>query len=316
MTGGLGAPPGGGYFASAHYRAGGSSSMPRRPGTADSPPSTRTSVFGFGGSGWSGLFGSSNSSNASSSTNQVNASTGGSVGMSRSSSAATSTPSTPGATGTEINEFGALFDGNTGGGKLSRPGTGRKRGLSVGNGFFGSNSNSVSAANREKEEGRARSGSGSSATSDSPMRAPSVLGRMRASTDPNKRLSLGSNSLGGLASNSSNTSLGPPTQGTGINSRPATSEGVASLFGGGGGNGNRKRGSSLSIVSPSQSMTSSPTAIPGFRPDSKPAKKFPTPRIESGETPEEFVRRLLEGDDDSGEGRVGKGEVSKVLAAR
>jgi len=63
-------------------------------------------------------------------------------------------------------------------------------------------------------------------------------------------------------------------------------------------------------------MTSSPTAIPGFRPEPKPVKKFPTPRIESGETPEEFVRRLLEGDDDSGEGRVGKGEVSKVLAAR
>lgn len=291
--------------------------MPRRPGTADSPPTTRTSVFGFASGGWSGLFGSSSSSNTSSSTNQVNASNGGSVGMSRSSSAATSTPSTPGATGTEIKEFGALFDGNGGGGKLSRPGTGRKRGLSVGNGFFGSNSNSTSTANREREEGRARSGSGSSATSDSPMRAPSVLGRMRASTDPNKRLSLGSNSIGGLASNSSNASLGPPTQGSGINSRPATSEGVASLFGGGGGgNGNRKRGSSLSIVSPSQSMTSSPTVIPGFRPEPKPAKKFPTPRIESGETPEEFVRRLLDGDEDNGEDRVSKGEVSRVLAAR
>ncbi|GAA6017397.1 hypothetical protein JCM11491_006643 [Sporobolomyces phaffii] len=316
VTGSTGVPPGGGYFASAHYRAGTTPTpTPRRPGTADSPSNGRTSVFGFAG-GWGSLFGGSGSSGTSTSTNAVSNSTTASVGMSRSSSAATSTPSTPGAGGVETNEFGALFDGSAGGGgggaKPSRPGTGRKRGLSVGNGFFGSASTSNSVS-RERDSGRARSGSGSSVASDAPLRAPGVLGRMRASTDPNKRLSIGSSNLGGLAANASNTSFGlaPPSS----SSRPATSEGVASLFGGGGGTANRKRGSSLSFVSSSQQAISSPTMMQGFREEPKPAKKYPTPKIHLGETPEEFVARLMAGDGEGGEGRVGKGDVSRVLSA-
>ncbi|GAA5997840.1 hypothetical protein JCM5350_002746, partial [Sporobolomyces pararoseus] len=319
VTGGFGAPPGGGYFASAHYRAG-ANSTPRRPGTADSPSSSgRTSVFGFSG-GWSSLFGGSTSSaNTPSSTYPTAASTGASVSMSRSSSAATSTPSTPGAGGFETNEFGALFDGSGGGGgapKPSRPGTGRKRGLSVGNGFFGSSSITNVPGQKELESGRARSGSGSSVASEGPLKVPGVLGRMRASTDPNKRLSIGSSNFGSSTVNASNTSLGLPSSigGGGSGSRPATSEGVASLFGGGG-NSNRKRGSSLSFVSSSQQSTSSPMLGQGFRQEPKATKKFPTPRSDVGETPDEFVRRLIVGDGAEGEGRVSKGDITRVLSA-
>ncbi|GAA5960793.1 hypothetical protein JCM3765_000819 [Sporobolomyces pararoseus] len=319
VTGGFGAPPGGGYFASAHYRAG-ANSTPRRPGTAESPSSSgRTSVFGFSG-GWSSLFGgSTTSSNTPSSAYPTAASTGTSVSMSRSSSTATSTPSTPGAGGIETNEFGALFDGSSGGGgiaKPSRPGTGRKRGLSVGNGFFGSSSVSNVSAHKERDSGRARSGSGSSVASDGPLKVPGVLGRMRASTDPHKRLSIGSSNFGSSTTNVSNTSLGLPSSvgGGASGSRPATSEGVASLFGGGG-NGNRKRGSSLSFVSSSQQATLSPTSGQGFRQEPKPAKKYPTPRTDIGETPEEFVRRLITGDGLEGEGKVSKGDVIRVLSA-
>jgi hypothetical protein len=318
VTGGLGLAPGGGYFASAHYRAG-TTSTSRRPGTADSPSGGRTSVFGFSG-GWSSLFGSSgSSSNTSFSTNQAALSTGASASMSRSSSTATSTPSTPGAGGVETNEFGSLFDGTggvAGSGKLSRPGTGRKRGLSVGNGFFASSSTtSVVSNSQERQTGRARSGSGSSVASDSPLKASGVLGRMRASTDPNKRLSISSSNLGTSAVNASNSSLGLPSSGGGGGSRPATSEGVASLFGGGG-NGNRKRGSSLSFVATGQQAASPAATTHGFRPEPKPAKKYPTPRIEDAETPEEFVERLIRGEGEDGEGKVGKGDVSRVLSAR
>ncbi|GAA5895282.1 PH and SEC7 domain-containing protein [Sporobolomyces salmoneus] len=310
VTGGLGIPPGGGYFASAHYRTG-TNSTSRRPGTADSPSIGRSSVFGFSG-GWGSLFGGSGSPSTTSSSNNPNAA---SASMSRSSSSATSTPSTPGAGGIETNEFGALFDGSGGRGKATRPGTGRKRGLSVGNGFFGSSSASTASVTKEREMGRARSGSGSSVASDSPLKVPGVLGRMRASTDPNKRLSVGSSNFGGNTANTSNSSLALPQPAGGIGSRPATSEGVASLFGEGG-NGNRQRGSSLSIVSPSQQSSNfSPTLTPGFRQEPKPVKKFPTPNLELGETPEDFVRRLMMGEGEDGEGKVGKGDVSRVLSA-
>ncbi|GAA6058971.1 hypothetical protein JCM10212_001681 [Sporobolomyces blumeae] len=313
VTGGLGVPPGGGYFASAHYRAGTGSSS-RRPGTAESPPTSRSSVFGFGG-GWGSLFGGSSSSSG---ANTLGASTSGSVGMSRSSSAATSTASTPGAGGIETSEFGALFDGGGGGGKSNRPGTGRKRGLSVGAGLFGGG-NSTNSASKDREENRPRSGSGSSVASDVPLRPPSVLGRMRASTDPNKRLSLGSAGLTGLGSNDSSGSLAPPSRSTTTSSRPATSEGVASLFGGGssGGITGRKRGSSLSIVSPSQQNSTTPPFTQDGSPseDPKREKKYPKPRIEDGETPEQFVRRLVEGEGENGEGKVAKGDVTRVLSA-
>ncbi|GAA5933388.1 uncharacterized protein JCM15063_001302 [Sporobolomyces koalae] len=309
VTGGLGAPPGGGYFASAHYRTTGTSAVPRRPGTADSPASGRTSVLGFP-SGWSSLFGGTTSSSVSTPANPASMSARGSMSMSRSSSAARSTPSTPGVE-LDANEFGALFDTNSG--KLSRPGTGRKRGLSVGNGIFGSSTSSTTAASKDPPENRARSGSGSSLASDTPLKAPGVLGRMRASTDPNKRVSVGSSTFAG---NASNMSLALPSGGTG--SRPSTSEGVASLFGGGVGSstGNRKRGSSLSIVSSVLKSSTPPTPTThSFRQEPKPAQKYPTPRHDLDETPDQFVKRLIEGEGDQAEGRVAKGDISRVLSA-
>lgn len=54
----------------------------------------------------------------------------------------------------------------------------------------------------------------------------------------------------------------------------------------------------------------------GFREEPKPAKKYPTPRIELGETPEGFVKRLVEGEGEDGDGKIAKGDVSRVLSAR
>ncbi|GAA5940665.1 hypothetical protein JCM1841_002015, partial [Sporobolomyces salmonicolor] len=313
VTGGLGVPPGGGYFSLPRASGGGGGvGTAKRPGTADS----RTSVFGLGG--WGSLFGSSSSSSTAAGGGPA-----GSVGMSRSSSAATSASAgTPG--GGEVSEFGALFDG--GGGKGSRPGTGRKRGLSVGAGIFGGGS---SAAGREREKerkeaekqssvgGRARSGSGSSVASDGAMRSSSVLGRMRASTDPSKRFSLGSASASTSASVgpqspfASNASLAPPA----VSSRPGTADGTFP-FGKRPLDG-RRRGSSLSVVTHSSSLPPSPAPQQQarFREEPKAEKKYPKPRVADGETPQEYVRRLMEGEGDDGEGKVGKGEVTRVLAA-
>ncbi|GAA5888041.1 hypothetical protein JCM5296_005413 [Sporobolomyces johnsonii] len=314
VTGGLGVPPGGGYFSLPRAGAGGGAA--KRPGTADS----RTSVFGLGG--WGSLFGSSSSSSAAG----AGGGPAGSVGMSRSSSAATSASAgTPG--GGEVSEFGALFDGG-GGGKGSRPGTGRKRGLSVGAGLFGGGGG---AAGREREKerkeaekqssvgGRARSGSGSgsSVASDGAMRSSSVLGRMRASTDPSKRFSLGSASASTSASVGPqspfalNASLAPPA----VSSRPGTADGALS-FGKRPLDG-RRRGSSLSVVTHSSSLPPSPAPQQQarFREEPKAEKKYPKPRVAEGETPQEYVRRLMEGEGDDGEGKVGKGEVTRVLAA-
>ncbi|GAA6053374.1 hypothetical protein NBRC10513_007240 [Rhodotorula toruloides] len=277
VVGGLGIPPGGGYFPQAHQKVGAS-----RPTTADSAtggasPGGRSSVFGSLGS----LFG------------------GGaavSQNMSRSSSAATTgttgagTPATsPGlSTAGEVSEFGALFDQKRSSSQ-ARPNSSRRRGLSVGAGigsFFGGGgsagtgsassllptgpSPSSATTSPSKVQNRERSGSASSVNSSTlapPDHGGSVGGRMRALTDPNRRFSF---SLGGGAGGS--TSLAPPGSSGG---RPVTADGSTSPAG----RGSRSRGNSLS------------TDLP---PEPKKVRKPPKPR--DGESPEEYVRRLLEGD--------------------
>ncbi|BGP17796.1 hypothetical protein JCM10213v2_005838 [Rhodosporidiobolus nylandii] len=309
VVGGMGYPAGGGYFAQAHQKVGSPSartsaeSGTRRPSTGDSGVTSggggRTSVFGSLGS----FFHSSSASSSSAALASGNGSGGfGSQGMSRSSSAATAT--TASAAGTpgleQPSEFGALFGGGSGdagrgSASVARPGTGRKRGLSVGAGIgslFGhagrdgresslpppTGSPSTSPA-RQQAHGRHRSGSASSAqTSGSGagglVPPGGVGGRMRALTDPNRRFSL----VGG----GSSTGLVPPGQG----SRPGTSDGAMSA---GSGNGGRSRGGSLSAA------TGVGKGLPDRPPPPK-ERKVPKPRTEEGETPEEWVRRLLQGE--------------------
>lgn len=277
VVGGLGIPPGGGYFAQAHQKVGAS-----RPTTADSTTGGaslggRSSVFGSLGSFFGG--GAAASQN-----------------MSRSSSAATTgttgggTPATsPGlSTAGEVSEFGALFDQKRSSSQ-ARPNSSRRRGLSVGAGigsFFGgggsagtgSNSSlhptgpspSAATTSPSKVQIRERSGNASSVNSSTlapPDYGGSVGGRMRALTDPNRRFSF---SLGGAPGGSA--SLAPPGSSGG---RPVTADGSTSPAG----RGNRSRGNSLS------------TNLP---PEPKKVRKPPKPR--DGESPEEYVRRLVEGD--------------------
>ncbi|GAA6032196.1 hypothetical protein JCM8097_007120 [Rhodosporidiobolus ruineniae] len=352
-------PQGGGYFALplAGQRNSGQSAPSgggnRRPSTSDSlgPPGGggggRTSVFGSLGS----FFHSSSSSSSSSAGNLAT-----STGMSRSSSAATAT--TAGA-GTPIyeggpSEFGALFGGggSEGGkrrsGSVSRPGTGRKRGLSVGAGI-GSLFGAGAKEGRETSPagagtgGRARSGSGSSAQTSSSAAGPvsgatlappdalavssgslgGVGGRVRALTDPNRRFSFMHGSSGGGGSGSSG-SLAPPGGGSG--SRPGTADGSASPPSASA-RGGRARGSSLSAV-----VTAGGGG--GGLPDRPPLpreRKVPQPRVEEGETPEEWVRRLCEGERprrregedgkeeerqwEEGSEPLPRGEITRALAA-
>ncbi|GAA5852443.1 hypothetical protein JCM8547_006785 [Rhodosporidiobolus lusitaniae] len=330
--GGMSHPGGGGYFASAGLKVGEKPPPPstRSSGEGGRRPSTgeaggggsggRTSVFGSLGSFFSGGSSSSSSSAA--------VGLGGtSAGMSRSSSAATATSAgTP--TG-GVGEFGALFDGAAGGGggrerasSVTRPGLGRKRGLSVGGtgigigSFFGgpsqsnqppsSSSASASPSRFGGGAGRNRSGSASSAATTSSstgqgaaggLAPPSfdggegragggVGGRMRALTDPNRRFSfVGS---GGGGSNGA-ASLAPP--GAGV--RPGTADGTispslpSSSSPSKSTSGGRTRGGSLGAAgapSPLQGRV-----VPKER-------KVPQPRVEEGETPEEWVRRLVEGE--------------------
>ncbi|BGP41544.1 hypothetical protein JCM10449v2_005535 [Rhodotorula kratochvilovae] len=291
VVGGFGLPPAGGVFAGAGLKVG-----QARPGTADG-----ASAGGGGGGGGArgsvfGSLGSFFSSSSASSTAGAAAaqSLGTSQGMSRSSSAATSsagvpTPApSPGlGTGAEVNEFGALFG-------AARPGSARKRGLSVGagiGGFFGHSSGAGGGASlaapgtaagspakllqQQQQAGRARSGSASSAGSGlSPLDASSssVGGRMRALTDPNRRFSLASF---GSSGSGPTVGLAPPGSG----GRPGTADSV----GGGGAGSSRSRGNSVS---------GSPVPL---RREPK-VRKAPRPRIEEEETPEEYVRRLLEGE--------------------
>ncbi|BGP33488.1 hypothetical protein JCM10296v2_005292 [Rhodotorula toruloides] len=295
VVGGLGFPPGGGHFAQAHQKVGAS-----RPATADSTtggasPVGRSSVFGSLGS----LFGGG----AAASQN-----------MSRSSSAATTgttgagTPATsPGlSTAGEVSEFGALFDQKRSSSQ-ARPSSSRRRGLSVGAGigsFFGGGgsagtgsasslpptglSPSSATTSPSKAQNRERSGSASSVNSSTlapPDHGASVGGRMRALTDPNRRFSF---SLGGGAGGSAG--LAPPASSGG---RPVTADGSTSPAG----RGSRSRGNSLS------------TNLP---PEPKKVRKAPKPR--NGESPEEYVRRLLEGDSASRRAsQVGGIEAQEVM---
>ncbi|BGP25923.1 hypothetical protein JCM10295v2_004866 [Rhodotorula toruloides] len=278
VVGGLGIPPGGGYFAQAHQKVGAS-----RPTTADSTTGGasaggRSSVFGSLGS----LFGGGTATSQS---------------MSRSSSAATTgttgagTPATsPGLSAVsgsgEVNEFGALF-GQKRSSSQARHSSSRRRGLSVGAGigsFFGGSASTGSASNLlptgtstssaspspSKVQTRGRSDSASSVYSSTlspPDHGASVGGRMRALTDPNRRFSF---SLGGGSGGSA--SLAPPGSSAG---RPVTADGSTSPAG----RANRSRGNSLSTTLP---------------PETKKVRKPPKPRV--GEAPEEYVRRLLEAD--------------------
>ncbi|GAA5990108.1 hypothetical protein JCM10908_005824 [Rhodotorula pacifica] len=259
-----------------------------RPATADNATtSTRSSVFGSIGSFFSGGGGGGITS-------------GASLAMSRSASAATTSGSvqTPSASPSltdglrDVNEFGALFDGSDRrSSSLARPGTGRKRGLSVGGGgplgFFGSSGSSSSLippASSPNGHGsiqnRGRSGSASSATTSvsgtgsgplaevtAGLVVPSSFGggggslggRMRALTDPNRRFSF---------------AIPGSSGGGGTTDAPASSPGR---------NANRPRGSSLSAVQ----------AAPYSAPVRKKPRKAPPPR--EGETPEAYVVRLLEG---------------------
>ncbi|GAA6049100.1 hypothetical protein JCM3770_003886 [Rhodotorula araucariae] len=299
VVGGFGVPAGGGAFAGAGLKAG-----QGRPGTADGTTGGRASVFGSLGS----FFSSSSSSSSAAAPH--------SQGMSRSSSAATSsvagTPAPSPGLAVEVNEFGALFDGGGAGDRrasaLARPGSTRKRGLSVGaslGGLFGHSSshgagsstslavgtgaNSPTKLLQQQQSGRARSGSASSAGSGlSPLDAvasssSSVGGRMRALTDPSRRFSLasfGSGSGSGPApggGGGGGGGLAPPGAGA---ARPGSSDGA------GAGAGSRSRGNSVSGGSP----------VPlAARRESR-VRKAPRPRVDEGETPEEYVKRLLDGE--------------------
>ncbi|GAA5880074.1 hypothetical protein JCM3774_003300 [Rhodotorula dairenensis] len=261
-----------------------------RPATADNATtSTRSSVFGSIGSFFSG--GGSSGGNGGGGS--------ASIAMSRSASAATTagsgpTPSAPPSVTDgvrEVNEFGALFDhSDRRSSSVARPGTGRKRGLSVGGGgplgLFGSSGSSssllppASSSNgTTSNQNRARSGSASSgntSTGSGPLAdipaglavphtfggaaSGSIGGRVRALTDPNRRFSFAIPGGGGGGGGANEPSASSPV-------RPA----------------NRRRGSSLSAVQ------SSPYALPVRK---KP-RKAPAPR--QGEPPEAYVVRLLEG---------------------
>ncbi|EMS19609.1 ARF guanyl-nucleotide exchange factor [Rhodotorula toruloides NP11] len=277
VVGGLGIPPGGGYFAQAHQKVGASRLTTADSTTGGASLGGRSSVFGSLGSFFGG--GAAASQN-----------------MSRSSSAATTgttgggTPATsPGlSTAGEVSEFGALFDQKRSSSQ-ARPNSSRRRGLSVGAGigsFFGGGgsagtgsvsslhsigpSPSSATTSPSKVQMRERSGSASSVNSSTlapPDYGGSVGGRMRALTDPNRRFSF---SLGGAPGGSA--SLAPPGSSGG---RPVTADGSTSSAG----RGNRSRGNSLS------------TNLP---PEPKKVRKPPKPR--DGESPEEYVRRLVEGD--------------------
>ncbi|GAA5832425.1 hypothetical protein JCM11251_006450 [Rhodosporidiobolus azoricus] len=311
VLGGMGHPGGGGYFAQAHQKvgAGGWPSGEGRPGTsgqlgANGGGGGRASVFGSLGSFFHG--GSSSGGR------------GGSVGMSRSSSAATATTGTSGV-GTPQNEngpseFGALFGGGESGKRsasVSRPGTGRLRGMSVGAGGFGSLFGGGGGSGRNDApaqgslpalahagHGRDRSGSASSVKTSSstsggggggllspPAEYGTLGGRVRALTDPpNRRFSSFMGSGSGSPSSSS-AALHPP----GSVSRPATADGATSPS-----KGNRLRGSSLSMVVDTAGGTG--TSTPQGRPPPPREIKIPKPRVDEGETPEEWMRRLMVGE--------------------
>ncbi|GAA5981393.1 hypothetical protein JCM11641_005305 [Rhodosporidiobolus odoratus] len=302
VVGGMGFPAGGGYFAQAHQKVGASRNsgdgVPRRPSTSGESGGSgggRTSVFGSLGSFF-------HSSGSNSSTAAL-----GSQGMSRSSSAATTTAS---AAETPINEygggaseFGALFGGSEADKKrsasVSRPGMGRKRGLSVGAGIgslfghgganlvregplalpLGSPSGSPSRPARER--GRSDSaGSAMTTGSNGGLAPPDVVGgRVRALTDPSRRVSY----HGGGSPSSSSAGLAPPS----VSPRPGTSDG--SLSAPGAGKGGRGRGSSLSNV------VAGPGALPDRPPPPK-ERKIPQPREDEGEKPEDWLKRLMEGE--------------------
>ncbi|GAA5902153.1 hypothetical protein JCM8208_002490 [Rhodotorula glutinis] len=310
VVGGMGIPPGGGVFAGAGLKVG-----QARPATSEGTTS-RSSMFGSLGS----FFSSSSATSVGAAHEQRDRAA--SHSMSRSSSAQTAASSsmpaaspglgaTSAAAAGEVSEFGALFDGGGGGDRrgssaLVRPGSGRKRGLSVGAGigsFFGGggsgNSLSASAQNspskvlvqqqqqqQQQLSGRARSGSASSSGTHGSAGQPLDLaassasgGRMRALTDPNRRFSLASF---GSGSGSGSGGLAPPGAAGG---RPSTADGAV----GGGGGGTRSRGNSVTSGSPA-------SAAPAFARAAPKVRKAPPARVDEGETPEEYVRRLLEGE--------------------
>ncbi|GAA5932947.1 hypothetical protein JCM3775_005272 [Rhodotorula graminis] len=311
VVGGMGIPPGGGVFAGAGLKVGQS-----RPTTSEGTTS-RGSMFGSLGS----FFSSSSTTSVGAAQEQRDRAA--SQSMSRSSSAATAASSgtpaaspglgaTSAAAAGEVSEFGALFDGGggdrRGSSALVRPGSSRKRGLSVGAGigsFFSGggsgNSLSTSAQNspsklvvqQQQQSGRARSGSASSSGTHGSAGLPLDLaassasgGRVRALTDPNRRFSLASF---GSGSGSGSGGLGPPGVAGG---RPSTADGAV----GGGGGGTRSRGNSVTSGSPA-------SAAPAFARAAPKVRKAPPARIAEGETPEAYVRRLLEGEKGSGSRR-------------
>ena len=323
VVGGMGIPPGGGVFAGAGLKVGQS-----RPTTSEG--TSRGSMFGSLGS----FFSTSSATSIGAAHEQRDRAA--SYGMSRSSSAATAassgTPSaSPGlgvtsaaAAAADVSEFGALFDGSGGGGgdrrgssALVRPGSGRKRGLSVGAGigsFFGGgssasgNSLSTSAQNspskllvqqqQQQQSGRARSGSASSSGTHGSTGVPLDLaassasgGRMRALTDPNRRFSLASF---GSGSGSGSGGLAPPGAAGG---RPSTADGAV-------GGGTRSRGNSVTSGSPA-------SATPAFARAAPKVRKAPPARIDEGETPDEYVRRLLEGEKGSVSRRASRVETDE-----
>ncbi|GAA5904147.1 hypothetical protein JCM6882_003959 [Rhodosporidiobolus microsporus] len=331
VMGGMGYPAAGGYFAQAHQKVGAG----RNSGDGRSSTSGESgSAGGGGGGGRTSVFGSLGSFfHGGSSGGGGGGGTGGatSQGMSRSSSAATATTASGMGTPTLENgpattsEFGALFggggDGGGGGGgkrsaSVSRPGTGRKRGLSVGAGGFGSlfgggKSETASASQGSLPplaavQGRDRSGSASSArTSSSSGGAGGLLsppaehgasvvgGRVRALTDPpNRRFSFMGGGGGSFSPSASSAALLPP----GAGSRPSTADGATSPARGPAAGG-RARGSSLSMVVGGGGGGGSTSPSPGpSRPAPPKERKVPKPRVEEGETPEEWVRRLMEGE--------------------
>ncbi|GAA6003670.1 hypothetical protein JCM10207_003538 [Rhodosporidiobolus poonsookiae] len=334
VIGGMGYPAAGGTFAQAGLRAG--EKMPRSPGSGEAGDGRRPSTSTSAGEGRSSVFGSLGSffhgPGHPSSSSSGAGSAGVSAGMSRSSSAATASTNAAGTPAHEpgLSEFGALFDAAGGAGRnrrsasVSRPGSGRKRGLSVGAGIgslFGRASGSGNGSGNGQAEhvspsssvagltapaehpvtaastgtgtrhGRNRSGSaGSALPSPSVSLAPPdgfgvAGGRVRALTDPNRRFSL-------IGSGAGAGGLSPSPSGTGLASRPGSSDGLVPQARTG-----RSRGSSLSMVLGGAGAGAGAGSASPARPPMKKERKAPPPRVEEGETPEAYVRRLMDGEE-------------------
>ncbi|ORY63679.1 hypothetical protein BCR35DRAFT_187937 [Leucosporidium creatinivorum] len=218
----------------------------------------------------------------------------GSSSMSRSSSSSSAAAPSPG----ETNEFGALFGGS--------PSKARKRGLSVGNGIFGSSS----------VDSRKRAGSSSSLSNswvpptggllvpspDGGITPTGSLTRNRASTDP-RRLSTSSNNsqssyfpLHPSSSPARPLHLPPSPHFGALPSPPESPAGT--------------RRSSIALSRPSTSPPMSrKTSFSQPQPPSRGRSRSASVKVEveEGETPEMFVRRMSN--------MVNKGDVARVCAS-